>query len=212
MHLIENPTMPFSHPLPGGLQPNAEITITGKPYPGHEKRFDVNFRVGPSDIALHINPRFRFLENTIVLNSYVYGLWQKEERRSNRIRMDEPFALKIVVHSGHFKIYVDNVEVGKFDHRVPVGMITHMEVAGEVTLFKVSLHGVNNTAPYGYSAPAPYPNVIHTTTTSFQPAPYPQNQPPYPQMYPSGPNMSVPQPQQYPPPPYNSSPMPNAKP
>uniref|UniRef100_A0A915DA82 Galectin n=1 Tax=Ditylenchus dipsaci TaxID=166011 RepID=A0A915DA82_9BILA len=211
MYIIDNPPMPFTHPLYGGLSTNAEIVVTGKPYHGPNKSFGVNFRVGSNDIALHINPRFKFLEHRIVLNSQVYGLWQKEERHSNYIRMDEVFTLKVCAHNDHFKIYVDNCLVGRFDHRIPVGNITHLEVVGEVALLKVALYNVStgNTKlqPSATTclSSAPYPNVVHqntTTTTTYQ-TPYP-NQNAYPNAPPVYPTI----PQSYNP----QSPNPNARP
>lgn len=55
------------------------------------------------DIALHINPRFKFFETTTVLNSYTYGMWQKTDIFYPLVN-ERPFKIRIVCMEKHFKV------------------------------------------------------------------------------------------------------------
>uniref|UniRef100_A0A915DNH6 Galectin domain-containing protein n=1 Tax=Ditylenchus dipsaci TaxID=166011 RepID=A0A915DNH6_9BILA len=108
--------------------------------------------------------------------------FRREERHFNWIKMNEIFTLKIVVHAKHFKIYVNNKVLCRFDHRIPVSKVTHLEVTGDVQLRQVVMHNINTAPIYGFAAPqpyppAPYPVVQTTSSTTTYPAPYPNVQP-----------------------------------
>lgn len=72
------------YPIGNGLQTGSEIILTGATYNGQKKQFAVNLNGEGDNVVLHMNPRFKFLEDTIVLNNRTYAGWQKEERHRNR--------------------------------------------------------------------------------------------------------------------------------
>uniref|UniRef100_A0A915D9B2 Galectin domain-containing protein n=1 Tax=Ditylenchus dipsaci TaxID=166011 RepID=A0A915D9B2_9BILA len=190
--------MPFTHPLYGGLSTNAEIAITGKPYHGPNKSFGVNFRVGSNDIATTQDSSSWSIESSSIRRFTGFG-----RKRSDTVTTSEWMRFLLS------KYLRGQLLVGRFDHRIPVGNITHLEVVGEVALLKVALYNVSTAPSYNHQPPpaypsAPYPNVVHqntTTTTTYQ-TPYP-NQNAYPNAPPVYPTI----PQSYNP----QSPNPNAR-
>lgn len=85
---------------------NSSIVIHGTAHQKSSKTFAVDLCVGDSDIAMHVNARFKFLEHTIVVNSRIYGMWQKEERHKNPLTIETPFKLRITSFAKHMKVQV----------------------------------------------------------------------------------------------------------
>ncbi|KAL3075673.1 hypothetical protein niasHS_012503 [Heterodera schachtii] len=151
VHTVENPPMPFRWPIEYGMQTGAEVIMTGATYNGQQKQFVVNLNGRGDDVVLHVNPRFKFLEDTIVLNNRSYAGWQKEERHRNKFAVGDTFRLRIVCHHSHFVIIVNDKEIAQFEHRMSPESVRSLEVNGDVVLHRVNL--VNMAQPA--SAPAP---------------------------------------------------------
>jgi hypothetical protein len=158
MNTIENPPIPFFHPLYGGFPLHAEVILSGASYNGSRRSFAINLRAAADDVALHVNPRFgHYGEHTIVLNSYERDEWKREERHSNPMRIGDQFRIRIVNHEAHFLIELNDRERFHFTHRLSAGAITRLDVEGDVSLQRVQLIGLN-TVSRQYP-PAPYANV-----------------------------------------------------
>jgi hypothetical protein len=89
----------------------SELIFTGATYNGEKKRFHINLNGNGEDVVLHLNPRFKFFEDTIVLNSRSYAGWGTEERHRNRMSVGDQFRIRIVCHHSNFLIYVNDKEV-----------------------------------------------------------------------------------------------------
>ncbi|CAH0698384.1 unnamed protein product [Spodoptera exigua] len=76
MTTVENPKIPFTGIIPGGMYPGRIISLKCGILPA-ANRFAINFLCGSRDIAFHFNPRFD--QNYIVRNSCIEGSWGAEE-------------------------------------------------------------------------------------------------------------------------------------
>ncbi|XP_071454493.1 galectin-6-like isoform X2 [Hetaerina americana] len=140
-HIIM-PDVPFHGHLPNGISLGSEIEIIGrvKPLP---HSFFVNLQRGRqtfphSEVALHINPRFRS-EEKLILNSWVkkdQG-WGEEiyVRKNNLIfRPGSTFNLVIKVEADNFRILVNSVEVAQYTHRANPLHVDTVHIQGDVIL------------------------------------------------------------------------------
>lgn len=122
----------------------------------HMKRFFVNFVVGQgpgADIAFHFNPRFDGWDK-VVFNTQQGGKWGSEERkRSMPFRKGAPFELVFMVLPEHYKVVVNGSPFYEFGHRIPVQMVTHLQVDGDLELQSINFIG-------GQPAPSQDPMVI----------------------------------------------------
>uniref|UniRef100_A0A671G5A5 Galectin n=1 Tax=Rhinolophus ferrumequinum TaxID=59479 RepID=A0A671G5A5_RHIFE len=119
-------------------------------------RFSVNFKVGQNsaaDIAFHFNPRFDGLDK-VVFNSQQGGEWGKEEKkRSMPFSKGSPFELVFMVLAEHYKVVVNGNPFYEFGHRIPLQMVTHLQVEGDLELQSINFIG-------GRPAPNQTPMVI----------------------------------------------------
>uniref|UniRef100_A0A183C0Y8 Galectin n=1 Tax=Globodera pallida TaxID=36090 RepID=A0A183C0Y8_GLOPA len=166
---VENPPMPFRWSIDHGMQIGSEVILNGATYAGQQKQFSVNLNGQGDDVVLHVNPRFKFLEDTIVLNNRSYAGWQKEERHRNKFSVGDAFRLRIVCHHSHFLIIANDKEIARFEHRLAPEMVRSLEVSGDVVLHRINL--VNMAHPAAQPS-AHYP--------SSAPPPPAMAQPPYP--------------------------------
>nr|CAD2202570.1 unnamed protein product [Meloidogyne enterolobii] len=166
MNTVEGPPIPFNFPIRGGLQTGSEIIFHGATYNGERKRFHINLLGEGDNVVLHFNPRFKFLEDTIVLNSKTYAGWGTEERHRNRLSLGDSFRIRLVCHHSHFLIQVNDKEVANYEHRLSPSMVRGLEVDGDVSLQRVQM--INFPQP-----PNPHPQYPY-------PSPYPQPQYPPP--------------------------------
>ncbi|XP_030890450.1 galectin-4 isoform X3 [Leptonychotes weddellii] len=140
-----NPTLPYNKPIPGGLSVGMSVYIQGVASE-HMKRFSVNFVVGQhagADIALHFNPRFDGWDK-VVFNSQQGGKWGSEEKkRSMPFRKGAAFELVFMVLAEHYKVVVNGNPFYEFGHRLPLQMVTHLQVDGDVELQSINFIGGN---------------------------------------------------------------------
>ncbi|XP_043454928.1 galectin-4 [Prionailurus bengalensis] len=140
-----NPTLPYNKPIPGGLCIGMSVYIQGVASE-HMKRFSVNFVAGQhsgSDIAFHFNPRFDGWDK-VVFNSMQGGKWGSEEKkRSMPFRKGTAFELVFMVQAEHYKVVVNGNPFYEFGHRLPLQMVTHLQVDGDLELQSINFIGGN---------------------------------------------------------------------
>ncbi|XP_036264261.1 galectin-4 isoform X2 [Pipistrellus kuhlii] len=138
-----NPTLPYNKPIPGGLSMGMSVYIQGVASE-HMKRFFVNFVVGQgpgADIAFHFNPRFDGWDK-VVFNTQQGGKWGSEEKkRSMPFRKGTPFELVFMILPEHYKVVVNGSPFYEFGHRIPVQMVTHLQVDGDLELQSINFIG-----------------------------------------------------------------------
>ncbi|XP_006871513.1 PREDICTED: galectin-4 [Chrysochloris asiatica] len=166
-----NPTLPYNKPIPGGLSPGMSIYIQGMANE-NMKRFFVNFVVGQapeSDIAFHFNPRFDGWDK-VVFNTLQGGHWGKEEKkRSMPFSKGSNFELVFMVHAEHYKVVVNGNPFYEFEHRIPVQMVTHLQIDGDLELQSINFIGGQPAPNQGpMVTPAyPGPGQCHTPPNSL---------------------------------------------
>ncbi|XP_059760582.1 galectin-4 isoform X3 [Balaenoptera ricei] len=147
-----NPTLPYHRPIPGSLSVGMSIYIQGVASE-HMKRFFVNFEVGQgpeADIAFHFNPRFDGWDK-VVLNTRQNGNWGNEEKkRSMPFSKGAAFELVFMVLADHYKVVVNGNPFYEFGHRIPLQMVTHLHVDGDLQLQSINFIGGQ-----------PAPNQVH---------------------------------------------------
>ncbi|KAM6154992.1 galectin-4 [Erethizon dorsatum] len=164
-----NPTLPYNRPIPGGLSVGMSVYIQGVA-DEHMKRFFVNFVVGSSpgsDIAFHFNPRFDGWDK-VVFNTQQGGQWGQEERkRSMPFSRGAAFELVFMILPEHYKVMVNGNPFYEFQHRLPLQMVTHLHVDGDLQLQSINFLGgqpAPSQAPMGmppYPAPGHRPPAPH---------------------------------------------------
>ncbi|XP_052619396.1 galectin-4 isoform X3 [Peromyscus californicus insignis] len=147
-----NPTLPYKRPIPGGLNVGMSVYVQGVAKE-NMKRFRVDFTVGQdegADIAFHFNPRFDGWDK-VVFNTKQNGQWGKEEKKmSMPFSKGSHFELVFMVMSDYYKVVVNGNPFYEYRHRLPLQMVNHLHVDGDLELQSINFLG-------GQSAPAPYP-------------------------------------------------------
>ncbi|KAL2763272.1 galectin-4, partial [Daubentonia madagascariensis] len=112
--------------------------------------FFVNFVVGQepgADIAFHFNPRFDGWDK-VVFNTLQGGKWGSEERkRSMPFRKGAAFELVFMILAEHYKVVVNGNPFYEFGHRLPLQMVTHLQVDGDLQLQSINFIG-GQTPPH----------------------------------------------------------------
>ncbi|XP_067681855.1 galectin-4-like isoform X2 [Haliotis asinina] len=156
---IVNPTIPYTCPIPGGLQNGKMIIVQGNCH-HHQNNFAINLSVSPQisplpDTALHFNVRFN--ENAIVRNSQQYNAWGQEERTGGMpLRKGTPFEIIILADPHHYKISINGRHFANFRHRIPKESAQYLIISGEVNVSYVKFEGGASPAP----APPSYPGGV----------------------------------------------------
>ncbi|KFO29615.1 Galectin-4 [Fukomys damarensis] len=164
-----NPTLPYNAPIPGGLSIGMSVYIQGVANK-NMNRFSVNFVVGSSpgsDIAFHFNPRFDGWDK-VVFNTKQGGQWGEEERkRSMPFSKGNAFELVFMVLADHYKVAVNGNPFYEFKHRLPLHMVTHLQVDGDLQLQSINFLGGQPapsqvmTGPPVFNPPVPYTGKLH---------------------------------------------------
>ncbi|XP_075849487.1 galectin-4 isoform X1 [Microcebus murinus] len=158
-----NPTLPYCRPIPGGLRVGMSVYIQGVASE-HMKRFFVNFVAGQepgADIALHFNPRFDGWDK-VVFNSQQAGNWGNEERkRSMPFNKGAAFELVFMVMAEHYKVVVNGNPFYEFGHRIPLQMVTHLQVDGDLQLQSINFIGGPAPPHQGPMHHPPFPGPGH---------------------------------------------------
>ncbi|KAK2088381.1 Galectin-4 [Saguinus oedipus] len=135
--------------LPGGGPPAPGGGTRGTS-PSCPARFSVNFLVGQdpgSDIAFHFNPRFDGLDK-VVFNTLQGGKWGSEEKkRSMPFKKGTAFELVIMVLAEHYKVVVNGNPFYEYGHRLPLQMVTHLQVDGDLQLQSINFIGGQQPPP-----------------------------------------------------------------
>ncbi|XP_048185820.1 galectin-4 isoform X3 [Perognathus longimembris pacificus] len=138
-----NPTLPYNQPIPGGLSAGMSVYIQGVAKQ-NMKRFHVNFLVGQdpeADIAFHFNPRFDGWDK-VVFNTKQGGKWGAEEKkRSMPFSKGNHFELVFMVLDEHYKVVVNGTPFYEYGHRLPLQMVTHLQVDGDLELQSINFLG-----------------------------------------------------------------------
>ncbi|CAO2626156.1 Lgals4 [Lemmus lemmus] len=162
-----NPTLPYKRPIPGGLSVGMSVYIQGVAKE-KMKRFHVNFSVGQdegADIAFHFNPRFDGWDK-VVFNTKQSGQWGSEEKKKSMpFQRGSHFELVFLVMPEHFKVVVNGNPFYEYGHRLPLQMVTHLDVDGDLELQSINFLGGQQ------SSPAQYP-VMAGPPTFNPPVPY----------------------------------------
>ncbi|CAJ0581122.1 unnamed protein product, partial [Mesorhabditis spiculigera] len=144
--------VPFTSRLAQPLQLGQTIQMQGKILPDG-KRLELNLLKGDSKIApgqgqacLHAN--IRIDEKAVVLNSFLDGKWQNEERVGNPFVAGEPFDLRIRCMEDHFELRLNGEKVHEFKYRCPFEETEFLQVKGDCTLDGVHWGGKQYKLPW----------------------------------------------------------------
>ncbi|GCB67145.1 hypothetical protein scyTo_0015091 [Scyliorhinus torazame] len=151
---VINPSIPYTGPIPGGLQDGKMIMIKGR-VPPHTNRFHVNLHCGQMahhcDVAFHFNPRYESA-NYVVCNSFENRSWCSEERKHEMpIQRGETFQLLILVQSDCYKVAVNDKHFLEFKHRIPFSRVDTITIEGQVEVVSLSFinSNIQPAAPAG---------------------------------------------------------------
>uniref|UniRef100_A0A0P6K1B7 Galectin n=1 Tax=Heterocephalus glaber TaxID=10181 RepID=A0A0P6K1B7_HETGA len=132
--------VPHKISLPDTVHAGSVMRIRGS-VPENASRFHVNLLLSEgqdSDAALHFNPRMD--EAVVVLNSKASGKWGREERGMGLpFQRGQPFDLLLIATEDGFKAVVEDTIYYHFRHRLPMGNVRLLEVAGDVQLQSVTM-------------------------------------------------------------------------
>ncbi|XP_021021846.1 galectin-6-like [Mus caroli] len=166
-----NPTLPFKRPIPGGLSVGMSVYIQGMAKE-NMRRFHVNFAVGQddgADVAFHFNPRFDGWDK-VVFNTMQSRQWGKEEeKKSMPFQKGKHFELVFMVMPEHYKVVVNGSSFYEYGHRLPVQMVTHLQVDGDLELQSINFLGGQPaetsypvmTGPPVFNPRLPYVGALH---------------------------------------------------
>ncbi|XP_058243135.1 uncharacterized protein LOC131351660 isoform X2 [Hemibagrus wyckioides] len=131
---VIQPVLPHVGKIRDRLKPEMAVFFQGA-LPAHPKEFEINFQTGQSDsddIAFHFNPR---IGQYVSLNSFRNGSWDKEERVSDELFTKEAaFYMFVVIGLEGFEVYVNGLQLCRFNHRVPLENISTISIYGDVTI------------------------------------------------------------------------------
>ncbi|KAK3549073.1 hypothetical protein QTP70_030375 [Hemibagrus guttatus] len=133
-HQVIQPVVPHVGKIRDRLKPEMAVFFQGA-LPAHPKEFEINFQTGQSDsddIAFHFNPR---IGQYVSLNSFRNGSWEKEERVSDELFTKEAtFYMFVVIGLEGYEVYVNGLQLCRFNHRIPLEDISTISIYGDVTI------------------------------------------------------------------------------
>ncbi|KAF8773669.1 32 kDa beta-galactoside-binding lectin like protein [Argiope bruennichi] len=130
-------TTPVTMTLPAGFGPGKGVHVSGKVHDS-PSRFEINLQCGESDsdIAIHFNPRFEPVHE-LVMNSRNGGNWEEELREENPIAPGSEVDIYILCLEDSYVCVVDGDVVANFPHRFDSGRVTHVNVDGSITVYRM---------------------------------------------------------------------------
>ncbi|XP_038151602.1 galectin-8-like [Cyprinodon tularosa] len=152
-HTVLDPVIPYTGPIPGGLQPGEIIIIQGA-VPLDADRFQVELSCGcstkpRSDVALHFSPRFSDAPR-VVCNSLLQEEWGTEEALHQLpYKRGAPFETIILVHKNGFKVAVNGNHLLEYKHRIPLIRVDTFSISGNVRVHAIGY--IPNSAIYSES-------------------------------------------------------------
>ncbi|KAK0423280.1 hypothetical protein QR680_008063 [Steinernema hermaphroditum] len=131
----------FKNPetFPRGFSAPQRIQVVGRPFAGHSRRFEFNFKSVDKTI-FHMNPRFDCRDTFVVMNSQREGKWQREERHHQWFSLGKLFTVDFVAQNGAIAVYLDGEHYYTFKLRDSAHEIEIFEIAGEVDVQSVSVY------------------------------------------------------------------------
>uniref|UniRef100_A0A4X2KPY8 Galectin n=1 Tax=Vombatus ursinus TaxID=29139 RepID=A0A4X2KPY8_VOMUR len=172
----QNPVIPFSGPIHGGLQDGHEVVVNGLVLQTSGTRFSVNFQHGfdGNNIAFHFNPRFES-GGVVVCNTKQNGSWGQEERRMKMpFQKGAPFEIRFQVQSTDFKVIVNGNYFIQYQHRIPFHQVDTIAIEGIVQVSYINFQtqmlfpGIHS-APQMHGAPV-FPSL--PVTNQLYPLPF----------------------------------------
>ncbi|XP_020818838.1 galectin-9-like isoform X2 [Phascolarctos cinereus] len=150
----QNPVIPFSGPIYGGLQDGHEVIVNGLVLQTGGTRFSVNFQRGfdGNNIAFHFNPRF---ENGgyVVCNTKQNGSWGQEERKKEvPFQRGAPFEIRFQVQYTDFKVMVNGSYFIQYQHRLPLHQVDTISIEGIVQVSYINFQPPQPVWPTAASA------------------------------------------------------------
>ncbi|XP_060083867.1 galectin-9-like isoform X2 [Ylistrum balloti] len=176
--MVNNPPIPYTGNIPGGLLPGKQIFIQGV-LPLTQENFTVNLQCSTQtypqvEVALHFNPRFN--QGNVVRNSHEKGSWKKEETYGSfPFHPGQPFEMIIAVEISQYKIAVNGQHFTEFQHRIPVHLVNTINICGAVSIFCIRFDAPGQAMPTGYPQNFGYgqPPMMPQPQVGFQVQPQP---------------------------------------
>ncbi|XP_074119775.1 galectin-9-like isoform X2 [Sminthopsis crassicaudata] len=173
----QNPLIPFSGPIQGGLKDGHEIIVNGSVLQTGGNRFAVNFQCGftGNNIAFHFNPRF---ENGgyVVCNTKTFGSWGPEERKMQMpFQKGTPFEIRFQVQNEAFIVSVNGNYFVPYLHRMPFHKVDNISIEGIVQVSYITFQPPNYAWP-----PAPSTVITQTIYPGINSVPPLPSAPPFP--------------------------------
>ncbi|KJH51352.1 galactoside-binding lectin [Dictyocaulus viviparus] len=136
-------SVPYVTKLGEALKAGQTLNIHGK-INADANRVEVNLlngagQIDPGQAVLHIS--LRFDEKKIVMNSFISGVWGKEERVSLPFKQGQQFDLRVRVEEESMDVSCDGKQVHEFKHRLPYNQIQFLQIKGDCTLSTVHWGG-----------------------------------------------------------------------
>ncbi|XP_070620657.1 galectin-4-like isoform X2 [Erythrolamprus reginae] len=139
--IMEKRTLPYYHPVPGGLHPGMSVYVQGIA-PKQPKRFRVDFawaRESEADISLHFNPRFD--GDVIVLHTYKGQEWENQEVYEMPLQKGKKFKIVFMVNQAEYQIMINGNFFCTYKHRLPPQMVQVIRISGDLDLHFLNVTG-----------------------------------------------------------------------
>ncbi|KAJ8280294.1 hypothetical protein GJAV_G00052860 [Gymnothorax javanicus] len=134
-------TAPYVRPIFGGFRTGMSVYFQGT-IPHKINRFFINFNCGEMpccDKAFHLQVCFTPME-LLLCNSFMHGRWRGEDRVNEMpFARGKAFELIIRIASEGYQLIVNGHLIHTFLHRIPVGRVSKLEIAGDVSVQAVDI-------------------------------------------------------------------------
>lgn len=133
-YVVPNVGSPFDEPIPQGVIPGKQISISGHVRPGAD-RFSFNL-MGPGGYVLHINPRMA--DGYVVRNHEMNGNWGEEEKDGPMpFVAGAPYNVVISVEHDRYRVAVNGHPTFEFLHRIPMEQVERLFIDGDVDVNRI---------------------------------------------------------------------------
>lgn len=148
--------VPHDSRLERPMQVGQLFTIRGRindeiPVEGDDTRVTINLSTdgggyNANSIVMQTNIRFDTKET--VFNDKTDGSWGKEEKKKNPFKPGDDFDIRIRALEDRFEIMVNHKDFHEFQYRTPLDRMSHLFVAGPITLYNINWGGRFYSVPY----------------------------------------------------------------